>query len=355
LVLGANLGGALPALLNASPGVARRLPLGNLLVRASGVVIALPFLPEIADALIHVCGSARMVVNFHLVFNVVLAIAFLGPLKSLARLLTRWLPDPPQPVDPGRPLHLDAAALDSATVALANASRETLRLGDMLESMLRHTLELMCSEAPVKTTASGRTPMADTARSVNQLGEAIRRYLAEIGDEPKRGHDILAAVINLEHAADIIANSVAEFSSRQQKRGRRLSAEEVGIVGAMHTELLRCLRLALAVFLQAEPRDADCLVASKREFREFEAAAVTLSAQLLRSAAAQRLTDSESAARVVEESGLFLRSVRDLRRIHSHFASFAYPVLHRPQDSGARTAAPADLCPEVAAVPSPVR
>ena len=45
LVLGANLGGALPALVDASTASARRLPLGNLLVRAVGVLVALPLLP----------------------------------------------------------------------------------------------------------------------------------------------------------------------------------------------------------------------------------------------------------------------------------------------------------------------
>jgi hypothetical protein len=161
--------------------------------------------------------------------------------------------------------------------------------------------------------------VADAARSVNQVGEAIRRYLAEIGDEPKRGQDILSAVINLEHAADIIATSAAEFSLRQQKRGKRLSTEEIGIVGAMHAELLRCLRLALAVFLQAEPGDADRLVASKRNFREYEAAAVALSAQLLRSAASQRLGDAESAARVVEEDqcAIFAEFIHILRVSHT--------------------------------------
>ena len=32
----------------------------------------------------------------------------------------------------------------------------------------------------------------------------------------------------------------------------------------------------------------------------------------------------------------FLRTVRDLRRIHSHLASFAYPILHRPRARGRR-------------------
>ena len=41
LVLGANIGGALPPLLNAGSAVARRLPAGNLLVRGAGCVVAL--------------------------------------------------------------------------------------------------------------------------------------------------------------------------------------------------------------------------------------------------------------------------------------------------------------------------
>jgi phosphate:Na+ symporter len=347
LVLGANLGGALPALLNASTGAARRLPLGNLLVRASGVVLALPFLPDIAGALSQSAGAARLVVNFHVLFNVLLAIVFLAPVGALARVLTRWLPDPPTPVDPGRPLHLDAAALDSATVALANAARETLRMGDMVEAMLRDTLEITCRDVLERAAA-----VADAARCVDQLGEAIRRYLAEIGDEQARGQDILSAVINLEHVADIIANSLVETAVRSRKQGKRLSAEEIEIVAAMHAELFRCLRLALAVFLQGEPLDARRLVASKTIFREFEASAMTLSASMLRSAAAtQRLVESESAERLVEESGLLLRSVRDLRRISSHLASFAYPILHRPHPA----TTPAQERPVRAPVPTAVR
>lgn len=343
LVLGANLGGALPALVNASNGMARRLPLGNLLVRAAGVIVALPFLPAIAHALVRSDPQAvRLVVDFHLVFNLALALVFIGPVGPLARLLTRWLPDPPPLVDPGRPLHLDTAALDSATVALANAARETLRMADMIETMLRDSLKVVHTQSMLRADA-----VASTARSVDQLGEAIRRYLADIGDEQSgnnptegaRGQDILSAVINLEHVADIVATSLLEVSVRNLKRGNKLTSEEIDIVVDMHGELLDCLRLALAVFLQGESGDAKRLVASKGKFREYEAAAMALSARLLRNAAAtNRLNDLDAADGVVEESDLLLRTVRDLRRIHSHLASFAYPILHRPL--GTQTPAP---------------
>ena len=341
LVLGANLGGALPALVDASSSAARRLPLGNLLVRTVGVVLALPFLPAITHAL-ELADSApgRLVVNFHLAFNLALATVFLGSVRGLAQLLTRWLPEPPAPADPGRPLYLDVAALDSATVALANAARETLRIADMVESMLRDALEVLRHGDRSRTEA-----VAVQNRCVDQLGGAIRRYLADVGDEQTldhqregaRGQDILSAVINLEHVGDIVANSLVEFAVRSVKRGRALTVEELETVAAMHGELLESLRLALAVFLQAEPRDAKRLAARKGQFREFEASATALSVRLLRTAAAaSRLADSDAVEPLVEESGLFLRTVRDLRRIHSHLASFAYPILHRPRARGRR-------------------
>jgi phosphate:Na+ symporter len=335
LVLGANLGGALPALMHASTPAARRLPLGNLLVRAVGVALALPFLPAITQVL-ELAEPTRLVVNFHLAFNLALAAVFLGPVGGLARLLTWWLPDPPAPADPARPVHLDVAALDSATVALANAARETLRIADMVETMLRDALEVLRHNDRASAEA-----VAAQNRCIDQLGGSIRRYLADVGDEQTldnrregaRGQEILSAVINLEHVADIVANSLVEFAVRNLKRGMALSAEELETVAAMHSELLESLRLALAVFLQAEPRDAKRLAARKTQFREFDASATALSVRLLRSAAAaSRVNETDVAERVVEESSFFLRSVRDLRRVHSHLASFAYPILHRPRD-----------------------
>jgi phosphate:Na+ symporter len=61
-----------------------------------------------------------------------------------------------------------------------------------------------------------------------------------------------------------------------------------------------------------------------------EAEATALSVRLLREAAtASHAAGTDSVDLAAEESGLLLRIVRDLRRVHSHLASFAYPVLHR--------------------------
>jgi phosphate:Na+ symporter len=343
LVLGANLGGTLPPLFEAGTGVARRLPLGNLLVRAAGCAVVLPFLPTIAGWLAQIePAPARLIVNFHTAFNLALAVLFLAFTDRLAALLIRFLPDPPRPADPARPIHLEEAALDSASVALSNAARETLRMADMFEGMLRGAIEVFRSGDRHRAADISRTE-----RIMDRLGAAIRRYLADIGneqplddeDEGARGQEILSAVINLEHAADIIANNLLEFAAKRARRAGGFAPEELDAIAAMHAELVDSLRLGLTVFLHGDAalRDARRLVARKRQLRRQEAEAAALNIRSLQVGAS-----GPQAVAASVDNGDFLRIVRDLRRVHSHIAALAYPVLERAAEMGDRDA---DLAP----------
>jgi phosphate:Na+ symporter len=99
----------------------------------------------------------------------------------------------------------------------------------------------------------------------------------------------------------------------------------------MHGELFESLRLAMAIFLRADQVDAQRLVLRKARLRELEASTTALCVRRLRDATlANRAVGAEGMPGTPDDSGV-LRVVRDLRRIHSHLASFAYPVLNRPQ------------------------
>jgi phosphate:Na+ symporter len=334
LVLGANIGGTLPALIEAGSPVARRLPLGNAIVRLIGCAIALPLLPLCVAFLARLdANPARLVVNFHTIFNLVLAALFILPTDRMARFLIRVLPDPPNPTDPGAPLYLESAALDAASVALTNASRETLRMADLVDAMLRGALEAL-RQCDRRRAAE----ISRAGRTMERLGGAIRGYLADLGNEQPlddeqegaRAQEILSAVIDLEHSGNIIANSLMELVVKKIRRGKPLSSEEIDAIAAIHSELLDSLRLAVAVFLNGDPRDATHLVTHKAELRQMETQATALHVRELRDAASGACAgDAEKLAIVAEESGLFLRFVSDLRRVHSHIATFAYSVLNR--------------------------
>ena len=145
LVLGANLGGGITpvlAMLGGEPA-ARRVPLGNLMFRAVGVAAALPFVDQFAATLSLIeTGPARQIANLHTAFNLALAVVFLPLVGLAAKATARLIPDRPEPDDAARPRYLDAAAIDTPSVAIASAARETLRLGDIVATMLREALEV---------------------------------------------------------------------------------------------------------------------------------------------------------------------------------------------------------------------
>jgi len=320
LVLGANLGGTLPALFDAGSPVARRLPLGNLLVRAFGCLICLPLLHLIAQWLAPLGVSpARIVVNFHTAFNLALALLFILPVERFAQFLVRLLPEPPKPSDASVPQYLDPAALDSANVALANAAREAMRMLDMVENMLKGLVEVFGKDDRMRAAAISRMDP-----TLDRLGVAIREYLADLGGEAlneedgERSQDILSFIINIEHIGDITANNLMEFAAKKAERGQDFSADDILDLAAMHNQVMESLQLAVAVFLRSDVRAAQQLVARKPALWRMENES---SERHIRALREQR-----------DDGGggdVYLRILRDLKRIHSHLAALAYPVLER--------------------------
>lgn len=319
LVLGANLGGTLPALLEAHTPMARRLPLGNLLVRAFGCIVCLPLLHPLTQWLAPLGASpARMAVNFHTAFNLALAVLFILPVERMAQLLVRLLPDPPRPDDPGVPQYLDEGALESANVALANAARESMRMADMVEGMLKGLVEVFGKDDRARAAVISRMdPWLD------RLGMAIREYLTDLGAEAlneedgERSQEILAFVINIEHIGDITANNLMEFAAKKAERGQDFSAEDIQDLAAMHNLVMESLRLGLTVFLRGDLRAAQQLVARKEMLWRLE------------NEASERHIRALRERRDGGGGDVYLRILRDLKRVHSHLAALAYLPLER--------------------------
>jgi phosphate:Na+ symporter len=223
LVLGANLGGAIAPVLEAPSDdrASRRLPIGNLAFRALGCVAVLPFVHPIAETLWQSDPDpAAAIVNFHVAFNIVLAVVFVGLLGPAARLLTLALPDRKiMADDPALPQYLDEAALDTPYLALTHASREALRMADLVELMLRRLLQSVIS--------NDQSALKDLARNkaLDRLQKAVKAYLTHLGtdslsdtDSQRHAH-ILDFVVNLGHAGDIIERGLADAAMRKTKRG----------------------------------------------------------------------------------------------------------------------------------------
>ncbi len=275
LVLGANLGSAINPLIESGTRgdpASRRLPVGNMLNRLVGILIALPFLPLIArEFSAWQPDAAKMTAEFHMLFNVALAVIFIGPLDAVAALLVRTLPEKKRPEDASAPRYLDEAVLDNPPLALANAARETLRMGDAVEAMLREVMAALIN--------NDRKLIADVSRMdnvVDRLDDAIKLYVTKLTRdslderEGRRAMEIVSFTINLEHIGDIIDKNLCEIAAKKIKRRYQFSAEGAAELAAFHKRIVECLQAAFGIFMTGDVEAARKMLREKADMRRAE-------------------------------------------------------------------------------------
>ncbi|WP_457813884.1 Na/Pi cotransporter family protein (plasmid) [Sinorhizobium meliloti] len=323
LVLGANLGGAVPpvlATLGASAG-ARRVTIGNLIVRAIGCVIALPLAGYCAEFMeLARLSPQKLAVDAHLLFNLAVAmIAF--PVSPLLYRLTASLIPQETESDIG-PRYLDMEALARPVAALAGAGREVMAVGDLIEGMLVRALDAL--------KGNDLSMLADISMlegRVDRIQHEIKLYVSRVGkddmteDHHRRARHIVDYAINLEHIGDIIEKGLHPEIAKKISLGLRFSEDGQGELVRLFAITLDNMRMAQAVFATGDAELARRLVEVKEEVRRLEKQSAECHLQRLR----------EGRLDSMQTSSLHLDMLRDLKRINAHVASVAHPIL---DDSG---------------------
>jgi phosphate:Na+ symporter len=329
LVIGANIGSGVLAMLatvNAAPQV-RRLPLGNLIFKILGALLFIAFLPQVHVLLQQIVPTVhQQVVGFHLAFNLVLGVVFIGCTGLVGRTVDRWLADPGPSASTQRPRHLDPLALTMPSLAISCAAREALHQADVVETMLRGMLPVL-RKNDLRLSEDLRK-LDDT---VDELYSAIKFYLTQISgealskQESRRWTDIVSFTINMEQIGDIIERVLQDIEDKLIKKSRSFSEAGMGEIVHLHERLLSNLRLAMSVFLDGHVRDAKRLLEEKAHFRDLEHEYAANHIARLR----------DNTAQSIETSSLHLDLISDLKRINSHICGVAYPIL---ESAGALTA-----------------
>ncbi|VTU35658.1 Na/Pi cotransporter family protein [Variovorax sp. PBL-E5] len=321
LVLGANLGsGLLAVLTTAKSAVAvRQVTVGNLLFKIFGVAIAAPFVGLwLREVRPYVSDSTQLVVLYHLAFNVIFSLAFIGLTDAVAGLVTRLLPVPDEPVATRRQQHLDPSALSTPTLAISNAAREALHQADVVETMLIGMLNVIRHND--LRLAQELRKLDDT---VDQLYSSIKYYMTKISraalgeEESRRWTDIISFTINMEQIGDIIERVIIDIEDKKIKPQRNFSEAGMAEIVELHERLVANLRLSMSVFLNGNVRDAQKLLEEKARFRDLERAYATTHLG--------RLQDQTALS--IETSSLHIDLISELKRINSHICSIAYPIL----------------------------
>ncbi|MBX4999912.1 Na/Pi cotransporter family protein [Rhizobium lentis] len=334
LVLGANLGGAIPPVVAtmSGPVSARRVTFGNLAVRALGCIIALPLAGYGAQFIQMLpFGPSKLPVDAHLLFNLLLAALAWPFSRPLAALMARLVPDQPEP-DNG-PKYLDEHELSTPVIALTSATREVLGIGDLIERML-----IRVSDAFEHNDASKLTEIPSLEERVDRLQQAVKVYLSKLGREglsdenARRSIVVIDYAINLEHMGDIIEKGLLEQVSKKISLGLKFSDDGHQELRKLFDLTIDNLRVAQTIFVTRDFKLARQMMEVKVEVRRMEKQSAEHHLERLRDGRADSL----------QTSSLHLDMLRDLKRINAHIVSVAHPIMDESGlliESRVRTAA----------------
>ncbi|UWQ39651.1 Na/Pi cotransporter family protein (plasmid) [Leisingera aquaemixtae] len=326
LVLGANFGSAfIPVWLSRGMDLqARRIPYANLALRGTWAVICL-FGAHLAlrQGWLGDPQGGQMLVSAHLAFNAALLLLALPLCTPLGGVFARLFPDPAAPPaqPPGRPVSaLKQGSYGAPAQAVANLTRELLRMADLAGAMFRPVLELYESGSKEQIRA-----VQQMDAEVNACLAGIRQYVAAIPaeafskDQLKTARSLMEYAIRLETAGDVVARRLTVLAEEMRKKELRFSRDGWLEITRMHEAILANLQLASNVLISDDLESARLLSLEKTELKRME-----------RDSRKRHLRRLQSGGREsFDTSDIHLETLRALREFNSHIAAVAYPVLYR--------------------------
>ncbi len=281
LIFGANIGTCVTALLVTigKNRDAMRTALGHVFFNVVGVLIWLPFIPQLAD-IVRVISLgenggqvdiAREIANAHSIFNIANVAIMIGFVTWIARLIEKCVPvrdvfEPP--LDPAPKFLVDDIA-DTPSAALMLLRNEVMHMGDIVCDVVRRGRETMQNPTLEKL-----EKIAELDDGVDSLQDAIARFAGKLRhsellpSDQNRLLNKLAISNHLEAIGDIISEEMTELVGRLLAERNLPLLDSREKMSELFTFSEECLKQALTAFASDDVEAANRVLARKGEFIE---------------------------------------------------------------------------------------
>lgn len=321
IIFGANIGTSATALISSIGNTveAKRVALAHALFKVFGVIIFYPFSSLFIKLVQHsTSDAARQIANAHTMFNVIIAAIFLALTVPLSKLVTRLIPDTKEQENIFKPKYLDGTMVDTPALGLGLATRETLRMADIVTEMYTASLDLfkVSDEEQI-------IQIQDQDDKVDLLDREIKLYLTRLSqhglanDQSQREVMLLTIVNNLENIGDIIDKNLLELAKKRAKKQLTFSEQGWEEITELHGVIQKSLEQTITALATSDIHLAQQVVATKPQISELE--------RNLRQSHISRL--QAGLPESLETSEVHLDILTNLKRINSHITGIAYAVI----------------------------
>lgn len=323
IILGANIGTCInPIISSIGEKIdAKRVAFAHVLFKVIGVLIVLPFLTPFTNMVSFSADNlVRQIANAHTFFNIAITLLFLPFIKPFIRLVETLLPERLSSEKRFGPKYLDKLVLTSPSLALGQATREAIRMADIIQDMLKQSIEVFKgNDIRLLETIEERDDEVDT------LDREIKLYLTKLSIEgltsqqARREMEIITFTNNLENIGDVIDNNLMELAKKKINNHLSFSYEGLKEILEFHLKVMENFELGVTVFTSGDMELAHKLSRHKTRLAEIE--------RELRQAHINRLHLGLKES--IDTSAIHLDVLTNLKRINSYIVNIAYPILDR--------------------------
>ncbi len=298
LVLGANVGTCVTALLAAigKPRPAVQAALVHVIFNVLGVVLWLPFVPELAQVArflafgdgSHVSGLVagpvlgpdvpRMIANAHTLFNVVNTALFLGFAGAMARLVQALVPESPATAPAVRfPDHLRPELQSTAALALDAARQQVGDLGVRVTATVDQAVY-----AALHADRDALTALTQAEETINAEHAHLLRYLQTLGGHSLASADsrtlltLIQVSLTLESIGDVVISDFVSVGEKRLAEGFTVTPATSDRLLALQRQVADAVRMTVHAVLDNDAVAARAVVAMKPRVRQQAEAVVTL-------------------------------------------------------------------------------
>jgi phosphate:Na+ symporter len=262
IILGANIGSCITGLMAAlrlSPA-ARQASYAQIMINVFGVLIFLPFISQYSELIERTSAVlARQIANAHTIFNVavsLLVFPFVGQIAALARSLA---PARPEKEKAKVTMYIDEMQYAVPAVALTEAARELVRLGEITADMVEQSCEALIAKnlAYAERVLFLEDNVVDPV--TKELDDFVNTLMASDLSpiQQKRVFQIKNLLTDVERVGDM-SEDIARYAQER-------AATDVSFTDNAIRDLVRLSRFAHSIYSQSirAYRDGDVELAEK--------------------------------------------------------------------------------------------
>lgn len=272
IVLGSNIGTCVTAMLASIGGQlnARRASITHLLFNSIGVVLALLFFRPFADLVAdtHLLLE-RQVANAHIIFNVANTLLLLPLIGRFVSLVRRIVPGDDNAELTG-PLYLDERLLGTPSIALGQATRELVRMGEIALSALDDVYYAFSHDTHERLEAA-----AEKEAQINRLEKAIVHYLIKIPqtslskEQSERLNALISLTSDIERIGDHTEN-IAELADERIEHRLPFSDEAAEELDDMYRHVYTVVEKAIDVLRTGRIAEVEAVLAEENDVDDLE-------------------------------------------------------------------------------------